>query len=210
MSNAKIKTDGTPKENPWDDPELLEKKYVYDRMSTVKLAEEWGCAANTVRDRLKKFNIPIRSRSAAVSAGYGNHPMEVPMHVKSTGAVRWNYSYEDEKRTVFVHRLLAVAEWGFDAVRDSVVHHENEIRWDNRPANLVLMDHDEHSSHHKKVGDEDRERIVEMYAGGESTYDLSEKFDVTPSTISAIVKEFDPDMIRTPSEAARNRFEGEP
>ena len=44
-----------------------------------------------------------------------------------------------------LHRLTAVAEYGIEAVADSVVHHKNGVRFDNRPENLELMSNAEHS-----------------------------------------------------------------
>jgi hypothetical protein len=43
---------------------------------------------------------------------------------------------------------LAVAEYGYDAVCNKQVHHENGVPWDNRPENLELMRIDEHAKHH--------------------------------------------------------------
>lgn len=55
-----------------------------------------------------------------------------------------------QKRSVMVHRLQAVAEWGFDRVADKVVHHKNGVPWDNRIENLQLMDRGEHSRLHRQ------------------------------------------------------------
>lgn len=191
MTEAETKANTTSTNDPWEDRSLLKEQYIDERKSTIEIAEEWGCAPNTVRDRLKKFDIPIRSRSEAVSAGYGNHPKEVPMHVKRTGAVRWNYSYEDEKRTVFVHRLLAVAIWGFDAVADHDVHHKNEIRWDNRPANLELMGHGQHSAHHHlKIIGEERQKVADLYEHTDrSSYDIAQEYDICAATVRWIHEE---------------------
>ena len=45
---------------------------------------------------------------------------------------------------ILVHRLLAVAEWGFKAVNNSVVHHHNAIPWDNRSSNIQLFERPAH------------------------------------------------------------------
>ena len=50
----------------------------------------------------------------------------------------------EANRKVRIHRLVAVAEYGIDAVKDKDVHHKNGVRWDNRPDNLELLEPDEH------------------------------------------------------------------
>ena len=52
--------------------------------------------------------------------------------------------------TVSHHRLLAVAEYGFDAVAGNDIHHKNGVPWDNRPANIEPIDPCEHSRIHAK------------------------------------------------------------
>lgn len=186
----------TENDRPWTDRELIKHLYKDRRMSAESIADELDCGATTIRMWLEKHGIEKRSMSEAVRLGYGNHPKEVPLHVKKTGAVRWNYSYKGEKRTVFVHRLLAVAIWGFEAVRDHDVHHKNEVRWDNRPGNLELMEHGEHSSHHRKLTEKERRTIVQRYKDGESSYDIAPDFDVTPGTAIQVVREHDEKLVR--------------
>jgi len=43
-----------------------------------------------------------------------------------------------------IHRLVAVAEYGFDAVVDKEIHHKNGMPWDNRPENLEPLSKEEH------------------------------------------------------------------
>jgi len=59
---------------------------------------------------------------------------------------------------VKVHRLLAVAEYGFDAVSDKDVHHKNRTAWDNRPENIELLAPSKHQSEHSKKQVKTRER----------------------------------------------------
>jgi len=49
-----------------------------------------------------------------------------------------------------IHRLVAVAKYGFDAVENQQVHHRNGVRFDNRPENLGLMSNSEHQRHENK------------------------------------------------------------
>lgn len=71
----------------------------------------------------------------------------------NTGHEVWQNwdGYEHGHCTVAVHRLLMVAEHGFDALKGKDVHHINHIPWDNRPGNLELMDWKKHRTHHAKT-----------------------------------------------------------
>jgi len=60
----------------------------------------------------------------------------------------WKHNMTEGTKKVWLHRLLAVAEHGFDEVAGNDIHHKNELTWDNRPENLEVMGHGEHRSHH--------------------------------------------------------------
>jgi hypothetical protein len=75
------------------------------------------------------------------------------------GYERWQCTVNTE--SVKVHRLLAVAKFGIDEVKNEVVHHENAIRWDNRPDNIEVMDTSEHSELHRS------QQTFERYENGQ-------------------------------------------
>lgn len=63
----------------------------------------------------------------------------------------WQHKYKTQRDTVRVHRLLAVAEFGFDKVKEMSVHHQSIIPWDNRPENIELMTKSQHQSYHRSI-----------------------------------------------------------
>lgn len=68
--------------------------------------------------------------------------------IDSEGYETWRDKYQYKESRVKVHRLVAVAEYGINEVKDRVVHHRNEVPWDNRPGNLQLMTPEDHATHH--------------------------------------------------------------
>lgn len=81
------------------------------------------------------------------------------------------HRHEGEKRPVRIHRLVAVAEHGIEAVKGKVVHHKNRIRFDNHPSNLELMEDEEHGlktfeediARERKSVNRDRKELAELY-----------------------------------------------
>jgi len=49
-----------------------------------------------------------------------------------------------------LHRLVAVAEYGIEEVKEKHVHHKNGVRFDNRPSNLELMSDVDHTLHEQR------------------------------------------------------------
>jgi len=79
----------------------------------------------------------------------------VPYRTNHNGYETWRHQFrneEGEKReqTVSIHRLCAVAWFGFSAVdQNTVVHHKSNIPWDNREDNIEPMDRETHSNMHE-------------------------------------------------------------
>ncbi len=51
-------------------------------------------------------------------------------------------------KIMLVHRLLAEAYFGKDALRGKIVHHKNGLKTDNRQENLELLTQSNHAEHH--------------------------------------------------------------
>jgi hypothetical protein len=141
----------------------LEQKYVDERMSTAEIGELCDCSKETIRRWLSSHGIETRTKSEAAKIRAKKYPHTTNAGAKALSRNRSVHpnvfthkqnGYERvqcgvNKEQVSLHRLLAVAEYGFDAVTDKVVHHKSNIPWDNRPDNIELMDAGEHSSHHR-------------------------------------------------------------
>jgi hypothetical protein len=86
--------------------------------------------------------------------------------VNKDGYVTWRQSSQNQRRVNFpVHRLLAVAEYGFEAVLGKEVHHENGVPWDNRPDNISLVDPAEHRQIHNGPRISDQDLLMDLRAG---------------------------------------------
>lgn len=87
-----------------------------------------------------------------VSATGASYAIQDKRRGKMFGTPVWNaYLSEKEKPTVRVHRLVAIAEFGFDAVVNAdEVHHRNHCSLDNRPSNLRLVGKGEHTEIHNR------------------------------------------------------------
>lgn len=92
----------------------------------------------------------------------------VPYRTDYEGYETWRWQYRDctgckKENAVRVHRLAAVAWFGYEAVAgdNTVVHHKNGIPWDNQESNLVPMGRVEHSCLHNPPGVNQRDRHTE-------------------------------------------------
>ena len=128
---------------PWNDDNLLKEMYVEQDMTQEEIADEMGCEQGTISYRLREMGVetnPDREKSPYYGMT-GNAYMTVQHKVNG------------EQKSILVHRLLAVAEYGIASVADSVVHHKNGVKWDNRTENIVVMDRGEHTRLHHNRGD---------------------------------------------------------
>lgn len=123
---------------------------LYDTLdkSTRELAEHLDYSKPVITKHLKRHGIKIDKSNREKPVHFGTY--------RNTGGFayeRWEHNMKWGKKKVYVHRLMAVAKYGYDSVCESDVHHKNEITWDNRPENIELMEHGEHRSYHENADD---------------------------------------------------------
>jgi len=177
---------------PWRDKSRLQRLYIEEKKSSHEVAEELDCSASTVRDWLKRHDIPIRSIAEAKEYKTSN-PFHPSFRTAKRGDVVCESSIKTDdgftKKTLYIHRLIMVAEHGFDAVCGMDVHHKNHIKWDNRPENLELLSHGEHTDiHNRKLSWLQKLAIMEQYESTDSTWeDLGKVYSVDPTTIGNVI-----------------------
>lgn len=129
-------------EQPWRDKERLEELYWEQGLCPAEMEDILGCTERTIWTWIRKTGMETRR------PGRRTNPWAT-YDTDSDGYERWqNRAGRDRNKQVYVHRLLAVAEYGLESVANHHIHHKNGIRWDNRPENIVLMTHEEHNRHH--------------------------------------------------------------
>lgn len=149
MSQAKPK---------YQDEDWLRQKYVTEGKSTREIGDEAGCTGSTISRWLRNHGIERREKwkAGVEAAKRANRKEYVKMRTFDAEDVN-AYEYwmtrvwEDGERVtknLYVHRLLAVAEYGFDEVKDRDVHHKIPIPWLNTHDNIELVGKSEHGEYH--------------------------------------------------------------
>jgi len=175
----------------WDhtDPDDLRELYHKQGKSLSETADACGVAFGTIQYHMDKHDTERRSQSAAqrVNRASYNTSLMYPS---------WQAKDGDRNVVVPVHRLLAVAEYGYEETCQKQVHHRNGIKWDNRPSNIELMTSKEHLRHHNsgesgpasKLSEADVREIRERYENGETQTEISHDFPITTAAVSLIVR----------------------
>jgi len=136
----------TDREAPHRDESTLRQLYFEEELSMREISERLECGITTVRMWMNRFG--IERRDQRVASGMSRRVEYATFLTKPDGYEAWATRRNGDTDWLYVHRLLAVAEFGFDAVCERVVHHANEVKWDNRPDNIELMSNAEHAKHH--------------------------------------------------------------
>lgn len=161
------------------DAETLRELYWDRQLSTVQIAELADVVPSQISYWMEKHGIDRRDRIEAVQMERSSNPATYSM--TGGGYMEWAEQCDGERSSVRVCRLLAVAEYGFDAVQDKHVRHKNEIPWLDHADNIELLEPDEHLRHHSKGDNNPQAKITEAEA--ERIRELAQESNMTQSEI---------------------------
>ena len=165
-----------PMQRDYRDKETLKKIYHGQNKTIEETAEHFGVSWPTIQRWLKKHEIHTREKPWA--------PMRT---TRDKGYETWYNSGE----RMYVHRLLGVAEYGVEAVKDKRIHHKNGIPWDNRPENIEPLSRKEHQGKHKKTSGLERKAVAFAYEFTDmSSRDVAETCDYTQNSVLRIHREY--------------------
>lgn len=130
---------------PLSDPDFLEREYHENGKSLREIADEIDSYPGSVQKAMTRHGIDTRKST-----------QEKPpsLKVDDYGHQIFKVRVDGTSHSVRHARLLAVAKYGFDAVKGMDVHHKNEIPWDDREDNIELLTRSEHSRQHFEQDEE--------------------------------------------------------
>lgn len=130
--------------------------------SVAALARHLGISRNGLKYHLLKAGIRIRRSGYTSPKSISHSGEEAPNWQGGITRHSAGYIYEfapshpsvahrlRKHRYVLQHRLVLEAKLGRYLEPYEDAHHINEVKDDNRPENIELMDRREHRSHHKE------------------------------------------------------------
>jgi transposase len=183
----KYNTGPASKPKPYQDKEKLERLYHDEKMSTNEIADEWGVGESTILRWLKRHEIAIRRRGEGVSLALSKSPVRL---FTDRGYELWEHTYRGERDKIAVHRLLAVAKFGFSEVIEKDVHHKDGVPWHNVYENLELLGHSEHTAHHnpRQLSKSEAEEFRRRYQTENiSQKSLGEEYGISDATANRVV-----------------------
>jgi len=172
---------------PYKKRSVLVRLYKNQELTSEEIADKFDVSESTILRWLKRNNIDVRSRY--------NHLLKkpVPLRKGKRGYLYWEHKRGDERWYLYVHRLAAVAWFGYDTVKDHVVHHKNGYKLDNRESNLQIKTNEKHvSDHNRKLDYSDYGTIASEVNSGRSTVSVAEEYDLDSSHVSRIANGWRP------------------
>lgn len=158
------------------DKETLQRLYHDEGMSGIEIADELDISSSHAYRLMDQHDVE-RNKSM--------HDPTYPTYFATDeqGYERWRPCIDGVMKTVTVHRLVAVAEHGVDAVSNAHVHHKNRIPWDNRPSNLEPLAPEEHDRVHNGGGQHrDRVKFKRTVESSDSYDEVAERLNCAVPT----------------------------
>lgn len=130
----------------------LERLYHDEGLTQEEIADRFGVTQASVGQWIRDNDLALAPDEAGKKSGLSRRRDGIRLSISENGYVvcRTTVDFYDTAR-VRVHRLQAVAEFGFDAVADMHVHHKNHIPFDNRPSNIEVLTPSDHMRYHMKI-----------------------------------------------------------
>lgn len=133
-------------ERPYQDEEWLRQKL--DGNSVSEIADVAGVTDVTIYRWVEKNDLQeFLERPEMSGPDWESRRNAACFGHNSAGYEQWQCG--THSNIVYVHRLLAVSEYGIEAVKGEDVHHRNGVKWDNRPENIELKDKGKHAADHQ-------------------------------------------------------------
>lgn len=137
-------------EKLYQDESWLRTQYIDKCRTTDEMAELAGCTKPTILRYMDKFGIERRD------SNYYRRKEPPKLEQKKSGHIRARATHKGTRYTVSVHQLVAIAH-GIASPKEVfgdngiIIHHENEVPWDNRPENLKAVSRGEHVWIHREL-----------------------------------------------------------
>lgn len=123
--------------------EWLHREYVKNGRTLKNIAEECGCTFQNISYYCDKFDIDTRDTGdPTYPPNHRFHPQYDCEEIRTV--------VDGTQHTIQVHRLIAVAIYGFDTVTESDdIHHKSGHGLDNRHENLIPLSRSQHLRIHR-------------------------------------------------------------
>jgi len=104
---------------PWNDEELLRKRYVEQGCSRSELAEEWECTEETISNACERHGIKMRSRGSTIEYPEHDHPE----------CLRWLHQEQGLSAKGMAAVIGSSRESIYDWLRTYNIEYEREGPW---------------------------------------------------------------------------------
>jgi DNA-binding XRE family transcriptional regulator len=158
--------------------DVLEELYYDEGLTQKEIADKFGVAHQTISRWMNRHGI-----NPGIEKGQFDETNGVNFFTTKEGyeiIAAWN---KEAKKMEHVkhHRLLACLSNDLCDVSGKHVHHKNDVKWDNRPANLEIMEPTEHLQRHAQTRENDH-----LLTAGETremvkSWERNEKGQFAPS-----------------------------